>query len=961
MRNTPLARLALALSLVSALAAGELKVDINRDGKNSASTTATGYAQWTTASTGGTASTGTAPITQSFPLAATGETVVVSLAMTAAAQSAGGSGITYTYYATGTTTEGQKLVSDGVTVAPAVGNAGGQLQMTLTGLNPGPHSLLTFHNAGDAASALGTLAPIKVYLNGSYVTTFTPSIRSTDIAAPTVYLSFTTASTGDVTTILFAADTDAAATTKNVVLNGFEIDTPNSARIANTPSPIDADEHVDADSGEVTLSWASALAGTTASHDVYLGTGLAAVKAATRASPQYLGNQVANSRSVPVADPFATYYWRIDEVDTLGNVTAGAVWCFRPRHLAFPGAEGYGRFARGGRGGKVVHVTSLDDYTGDETPIPGTLRHAVTVETGPRVIVFDVGGLITLKSRLTLNSPYVTIAGQTAPGKGVCLKTWTMGLSGANDAVIRFLRSRPGRTLQTITVDRYKNGATGTPTTATAAVAVDGMGMQGSSHAIIDHCSISWTIDEAFSSRSAKNITLQRTLISEALNKALHPNYIFLDDLAGSEHGYAASVGGDVGSFHHNLLAHCYGRNWSMAGGLDASATFAGRLDFTNNVVYNWGSRTTDGGAMEVNFTGNYYKPGAGTTLVPYALTMNHENDFAGSQRCYFAGNVMPGHFDESNQTVGRRSVVSGGVPAPTYETFVSTPFFPSYVTTQTALGAYKRVLSDVGANVPLDDHDKRVINETLAGTYTYTGSVTGKKGFPDVETDVGGWEDYPTEYRAPGWDSDADGLPDWWETLHGTNPASPAGDFSEANASPDGDGYTRLDDYLAWMALPRVDVASGSSVDIDLSALTRGYTASPSRQVALALADYPAGAVQLLGDGKTARFTAAPGFTGVARFQHTVTDAQGDSMSGEVGVRVVAVETAATLQIAQSDGGLFLDFTGTAGQTFTIQHSPDLSDWMNLQDLVATGATQRIPVPPELYPAPRRFFRAIR
>lgn len=930
----------LATAFATTLSAGELKVDINRDGKNSASTTATGYTQWTTAASGGTASTGTAAITQSFTTA-TGEAVSVSLSMTPAAQSAGGTGLTYTYFATGTTTTGQKLVSDGVTVAPAVANAGGQLQMTLTGLSPGTHTLLTYHNAGDSAvlpNGLGTMAPIKVYLNGTLATTLTPSIRSTDIATPIAYLEFTVASTASVTTVLFAADTTATANTKNVVLNGFEIDTPNSTRIANTPSPADADEHVDADAGSATLSWSPALAGSVASHDVYFGTNLSAVKTATRASAAYLGNQTTLTRSVPVTDSFATYYWRIDEIDALGNATAGTVWYFRPRHLAFPGAEGYGRFARGGRGGRVVHVTSLADYASGATPVPGTLRHAIEVETGPRVVVFDIGGLITLERRLTLAAPYVTIAGQTAPGKGICLRSWALGMSGARDAVVRFIRNRPGNI----------SGQT-----------IDGGGLAGSDHSIMDHCSISWSLDEAFSSRSAKNITLQNTLISEALNIAGHQNYP-----AGTAHGYAATVGGDIASLHHNLLAHCEGRNWSLGGGLDPSGFFAGRLDIRNNVVYNWGGRTTDGGAHQVNFVNNYYKPGAAKRKNT-VLNPTYDN-FPGTQQYYMAGNVMPGFFTESNQAAGRTVAGSNGGSVPTtYPVWVDTPFFPHYVTTQTATGAYKRVLSDVGANRPLDDHDARVIRETLTGTYTYTGTgpYGGYPGLPNSQDDVGGWEDYPTVSRPAGFDTDADGLPDWWETLHGTNPASPANDFTDTNADPDGDGYTRLDDYLAWLALPRLETTPGTPVEFDLSTLTAGYTSSPVRSVQLAPASASAGLVQLLLDGKTVRFTPSGGFSGLARFTHTVTDSAGDSLTAEVGVRVAAatVTVAPTLAITRDAGTLTLLFTGAAGLDYTLQHATDFSDWTNFHVVAATGALQSIPVPPELFPAPRRFFRAVR
>lgn len=826
-----------------------------------------------------------------------------------------------------------KLTGDGLRVDTpdaAAEALGSQIEMRIAGLSPGIHSLLLYLNSWDGPASV---APLDILVNGTQVIKNLPvSVRVTDNNnASTAYLNLTAVAGQDVV-VLVKADTGGAELSKNVHINGFEIDNPNVLAQANNPVPDNADEHVDVDTGALTLGWGTATLGA-ASHHVYFGTNSTAVEDATTASPEFRGNQTVNTYPVSGINPHLTYYWRVDEVGAGGAVTKGSVWYFRPRHLAFPGAEGHGRFARGGRGGKVVHVNSLADYNTNETPIPGTLRYAVTAETGPRVIVFDVSGLITLKSRLTLNSPYVTIAGQTAPGKGICLKQWTMGLSGANDAIVRFIRSRPGRTLQTITVTEYKNGTEGPPTTAEAAVAVDGMGMQGSSHSILDHCSISWTIDEAFSSRSAKNITLQNTLISEALNKAKHPNYIFIDDLAGTEHGYAASVGGDIGSFHHNLLAHCYGRNWSMAGGLDGSNTYAGRLDFTNNVVYNWGSRTTDGGAKEVDFVGNYYKPGAGTSLVPYALTVNHEDNFAGSQRCYFSGNVMPGHFDETNQTVGRRSMVSVS-PAPTYETFVNAPFFPSYVTTQTARGAYKRVLSDVGCNLPLlDDHDVRIIRETRDGTYTYSGSRTGKRGFPDVETDVGGWEDYGNEIRPSGWDTDNDGMPNWWESIKEFNTHSPVGDFSEANADPDGDGYTNLEDYLNWMGAPRFECNSQAVVEVDLPALSSGYSVSPGYTFSGSVN----GTVTLI-SGNKARFVPTPTTNALGGFTYTVTDSAMDSMTRTVGIRIIAADPIPVVSLAATDANAG-EFGVDQSLSFTITRTGATTTALSVP-LVASGTS---------------------
>ena len=850
-------------ALAVTLHAGELRVDINRDSNNTTVVTENGYTKWSPDNTNG-ATSGTNPVSRSFTTA-TGENVTITFAQTAASAAAGGTGLLSNWYKAGA--EGSaKLVSDGLTVAPANLASGGQLRMTITGLTAGTHTLLTYHNAWDSLAA-GSVGPIDISVNGTpTIDNLQPTIRAaSNILAATAYVEFNVTGPSAVTEIIFAAETNtpAGVTIRNAMINGFEIDTPNSQKIANTPSPAHANEHVDADSGSVSLSWQPALAGGIASHDVYFGTTEAAVKSATRTSTEFIGNQPGTNRSVSLPNKLGTYYWRVDEIDALANVGKGTVWYFRPRLLAFPSAEGHGRFARGGRGGKVVHVTSLADYDGNATPVPGTLRHAIEVETGPRVIVFDTGGLITITRRLTLNSPHVTVAGQTAPGKGICIRQWPLGLSGANDCVVRFIRNRPGNI----------SGQT-----------IDGGGLAGCDHSIMDHCSISWSIDEGFSSRSGKNITLQKTLISEALAIAGHANYP-----AGTDHGYAATVGGDIASLHHNLLAHCSGRNWSLGGGVDALGFFSGRLDIRNNVVYNWKSRTTDGGAMEVNFVNNYYKPGAATTLVPYALTINHENDFGGSQRCYFAGNIMQGYFNESNQTVGRRSLVSNGAPTPTYETFVSTPFFEHHVATQSATGAYKRVLSDVGANRPLDDHDIRVIQETLSGTYTYTGTgpYGGAPGLPNTQNDVGGWENYPAEIRPASFDSDGDGLPNWWEVRYGTNSSSPAGDFSDANADPENDGYTRLCDYLAWMALPRLEVIRGASVSLDLSSLTKGYTASPVRSVQLSPTPTGAGTLQLLADGKTARFTAAAGFSGIVRFTHTVTDSGGDTMTNEVGVLV--------------------------------------------------------------------------
>ena len=733
-----------------------------------------------------------------------------------------------------------RLVCDGLTVKNGTANEGGQIEVRISGLETGTHTLLAFLNAVD--SPVYTFSPIDISIDGNLVIdNLIPSVRALKTAdAKSAYLTFQ-ATTGTDVIILFAAETSGTETYKNVMLNGFELNTPNIFNQATNPSPKHNDEHVELSSGSKTLTWTSAI--NAVSHNIYFGTDLAALEAAGTSSPEYKGNQIKANASYLVNGLYtgATYYWRIDEILANNEIIKGNTWRFRPAQLAFPDAEGYGRFARGGRGGKVVAVTNLNDSG------PGSLREAVTNDIGPRTIVFNTSGIIQLDSRLVSNQPYVTIAGQTAPGKGICIRKAPFGITG-NDAIVQNVRVRLG------------GGAT-----------FDGMGLTGADNSIIDHCSISWTIDEAFSSRSGKNITLQRTLISEALNAAGHQNYP-----AGTEHGYAATIGGDIGSFHHNLLAHCYGRNWSLGGGLDGSGAYAGRMDITNNVVYNWGSRTTDGGTKEVNFVNNYYKPGAGSKIF-VAFSADNENTGTGMQQCYFNGNVMPGYFDENNQTIGRRSTYKNGATN-TYDNFVGTPFFPSYVTTQSAKNAYKIVLSDVGCIQPeFDDHDQRIITETLNGTYTYRGSVTNKPGFPDNESDVGGYESYPEITRDANWDTDQDGLPNWWETIIGTNTNSGTDDFSDANADADLDGYTNLDKYLQWMSLPHYDSPAGNKISINIQKLSRGFTSG----VSYSLSNIVNGNTTLNSD--VVEFT--PTAAGLCSFDFSVTDNEGGTMTRKVNI----------------------------------------------------------------------------
>jgi hypothetical protein len=718
-----------------------------------------------------------------------------------------------------------RLASDGLATDK-------NLEMTISGLKEGQHSLLTFHNTFDKIEGK-TFAPVKIYVNDKLVETVISSNRATStIDAATAYIIFN-AQAGKNVVIRFELDSKATDLIQQMVINGFEIDTPNLKKQSHTPKPEDADEHVVL-GGKLMLNWDASK--DAVAHKLYFGTDKKAVINATEKSSEFKGKQATTKFAVSDLYSMTTYYWRVDEVDAKGNTTLGTVWSFKPAQLAFPGAEGYGRFAVGGRGGRVVEVSNLDDSG------PGSFRDAVNEGTGPKTIVFNVSGNIKLTDRLVVNNPYITIAGQTAPGEGITISRAPVGLTG-NDGVIRFLKVRIG------------SGKT-----------YDGMGLTGANHSIIDHCSISWTIDESFSSRGAHNITLQRTLISEALNVAGHDKYE-----VGKMHGFAATIGGDVGSFHHNLLAHNYGRNWSIGGGLNGDGYYTGRLDIRNNVVYNWGQRTTDGGANEVNFVNNYYKPGASTKYF-YALNAQHEGVGKGKQQYYFVGNIMQGYFDEKTQEKGRTATVTHNEIVK-YETFVDKPFFESYVKTESATAAYKNVLSDVGASEPFfDKHDNRIIQETLKGTFTYKGSKSGLGGMIDSDKDLGDLGEYATEKRASDWDTDHDGLPNWWEAARGLNENSKAGDFADTNLDADKDGFTQLDEYLNWMAQPHFFITLGENSLFSAADYFKGYEKKP----VYSFSDVKNGSVAV--KGNAFQFSAKQ--KGFASVVITVKDADGDSMN---------------------------------------------------------------------------------
>jgi len=424
--------------------------------------------------------------------------------------------------------------------------------------------------------------------------------------------------------------------------------------------------------------------------------------------------------------------------------SVAALLCFMSevggQQLAFPGAEGFGRFSLGGRGGKVLFVTNLHDSG------PGSLRAAIEADY-PRIVVFKVSGTIELQSHLRIRHPRITIAGQTAPGDGICLRRYPLVIS-ADDVIVRFLRVRLGDE---------------------AGRKMDGIDVSDAENVIVDHCSVSWTLDEAVNTyHGSKNITIQWCLISESLH----------DSPLQEGHGFAASLGGFNTSYHHNLLANNAGRNPSIAGEEDAPTI---NLDFRNNVIFNWGHRTLDGRPRSINVVNNYYKAGPASRR-DHIVKMQtiYDGSFG---RWYIDGNVMV----DTAGKVHRSGIVridSDDVPLDSALVEAPVEFAP--VLTESAEETYERVLDAAGATLPRRDaHDVRVVGEVRSGKTTYGNGIISR------QTDVGGWPELRS--TDPPEDADADGMPDAWE-----RPFTAAGDLSlEGAQDADGDGYTNVEEYL--------------------------------------------------------------------------------------------------------------------------------------------------------------------
>lgn len=405
--------------------------------------------------------------------------------------------------------------------------------------------------------------------------------------------------------------------------------------------------------------------------------------------------------------------------------------------LAFPGAEGFGRDATGGRGGKVLFVTNLNDSG------PGSFRTAVNT-SGKRYILFKVAGTIALKSRLVISNGDLTIAGQTAPGDGICLRDYPVVIN-ADNVIIRFLRFRMG--------DETRQEA-------------DALEARFHKNIIVDHCSLSWSTDECMSFYANENTTVQWCIISESLRNSVHDK---------GAHGYGGIWGGKKASFHHNLLAHHDSRNPRL--GEEAGKAFAltDLVDLRNNVIYNWAGNSAYGGeAMNVNIVNCYYKPGPATSKTERIISID-KNKVEGTDvydkwgKFYIDGNFVEGSsratednwtFGVYNQFHNSYGTVSDADKAAMR---MSAPHpIDNNVTTHAAPVAYEKVLSFSGASLKRDAVDQRVIEDVRNKTFSFTGSNGSVNGIIDTQSDVGGWPLLESTYY-PASTSD-DGIPDEWK-----------------------------------------------------------------------------------------------------------------------------------------------------------------------------------------------------
>lgn len=467
--------------------------------------------------------------------------------------------------------------------------------------------------------------------------------------------------------------------------------------------------------------------------------------------------------------------------------------------LAFPGAEGGGMHVTGGRGGAVIHVTNTND-SGE-----GSLREALNT-SGSRTVVFDVAGRIDLQSELRISEGDLTIAGQTAPGQGICISGYPVAVD-ADNVIIRFLRFRLGDV----------NAASAAVTDTLASVYGhyrDGI--------IIDHCSMSWGLDGCASFYANTDFTMQWCMVYEALNNPV-------SSAGAGLHGMGGIWGGKNASFHHNLLGH----NGNGSPRLDCPdmygdhlSTHRGNVDIRNNVIYNWGSNSMYGGEDgSFNVIDNYFKPGPASEEAAwfvdawwYSPEYSSGTDYPD---IYVSGNWHSGSYasainsDNSQGVVWRDQSQYGQNPSHSLQTepfkILADDATACYMTAHSAEDAFTAVTGYAGASLVRDNADKRVTSEAMNANSSTSGSNGSTGGLIDSQTDAGGWQEYSatSDELTAVTDTDGDGMPDAFETEYSLDPSN-ASDASSKTLDNHG-RYTNLEMYLHWLVRDIVS-AQGSN-----------------------------------------------------------------------------------------------------------------------------------------------------
>lgn len=550
---------------------------------------------------------------------------------------------------------------------------------------------------------------------------------------------------------------------------------------------------------------------------------------------------------------------------------------------AFPGAEGFGANALGGRGGDVYYVTNLND-TGD-----GSLRNGITTATGPRTIVFAVSGNIVLNSTLTLNKSNLTIAGQTAPGDGICLRDFSFNLKNAQHVIVRGLRLRRGD---------VRVRAAGRPTTSAG---LDTVSIDDSSNIIFDHCSLSWSCDEIFGIVQNQNVTVQWCIISEPLgDPLLHPY--------GASHAYGLNCSATTLSVHHNLIAKYVFRGPQF----EPNDAVSGQgyevwKEAVNNVMFDYsssGSRYRSGvevGASDVpfrfHFLNNFYIRNPSRTGAP-EIEVDTQFASVNTIKVHVAGNLGPNRLnDNADQWAGvwtQGDVLIRNAPADVQSQMSDVPLFtpPVPISISVASNAYKQVISLAGYSNVRDAVDRRVISNVLSRSFA---------NYLHSQSEVGGWPALNT-YNATS-DTDRDGMPDNWETAVGSNPTL------ANNNHVNSDGYTDLEHYLNWLADLHAVVVGNGYVDVNL----RSFTAGLANNATYAVSNGTNGNVTLLADGRTVRFTPLTNFCGRGSFRFVALDSlAGGGMTNTVSVlitpsppRFIKVDASAGEVVFSGSGGM--------------------------------------------------------